>query len=91
MDDKSRRVMTQAKKGRKCDENRNRPRITFTLSPDIIEALCQKTSNESDFADRTLRAILFGESSELVAILPISGEMPGLQRGTAPALRAGAR
>ena len=77
MDDRSRRVMTQTKKGRRSDENRNRPRITFTLSPEVIEALRQKTSNMSDFVDRTLRAVLFGEPSELVAILPVKKHAAG--------------
>lgn len=68
--DKSRHVMTQIREGRRSDANRNRPRITFTLSREVIEALHQKTSNMSDFVDRVLRSVLFEEPAELVAIIP---------------------
>ena len=76
-------VMTQIKKGRRSDANRNRPRITFTLSKEVIEALHQRTSNMSDFVDRVLRSVLFEEPAELVVIIPKqTGPGPGFEPGS---------
>ena len=44
--------------------------MSFTLSKEVAEKLIGTTTNMSAFVDKTLRAVLFQEPSEIVIIIP---------------------
>lgn len=69
-------VRTQSKKVSKRWQDRKRDRIELTWSPDLINRLHKITDNISGFTERILRAVLFGEEVEVIAVIRGKG-MPG--------------
>ena len=63
----------------KSEKRRNKPRIQFTLDKDVIEALRKQTTNMSQFVNKTLRAVLFGEPVTIVEISPVGGAGGGIR------------
>ena len=77
--DTSSSVWTQKKKGRRRQEGRKRRRIELTWPPDLIEELRKRTDNISSFTERIIRAVLFQEPVELVAIIPKTSGPGGIR------------
>ena len=70
--DMSTHVDTQKRSKEKLEKRPKRQRqpIHLTWSKDLIKELRKKTDNISSFTERIIRAVLFEEPAELVAIIP---------------------